>query len=128
MNDTNQSSENDCCKTFTLKLSVMIALKAIAPIIAIGPYCLIKEESPMKKYIIFSITFVLSFVVLQLIYGYIWSLFYTPNLTDAWSQVEILPSKVDIKGSSSIIPLFFVFLAATIAYFTPKLFMKKSNN
>lgn len=81
----------------------------------------------MKKYILFSISFVISFVVFQSIYGYFLSLFYTPDSTSAWSQVEGLPSNVVMKGSSSFVPLLFIsFLAVIIAYFTPKLFMKKS--
>lgn len=80
----------------------------------------------MKKYIIFAFSFIISFLILQVIYGYFLSLFYTPDITSAWSQAESLPSNVVLKGSSSFVPLLFMaILAATIAYFTPKLLMKK---
>lgn len=79
----------------------------------------------MKKYIIFAISFVFLFIVFQILSGYFLTLFYTPDITEAWNQAGNLPSSVVIKGSSSFIPLFFAFLAATLAYFTPKIFVKK---
>lgn len=80
----------------------------------------------MKKYIVFLISFVISFVLLQLIYGAVLLFNYTPDIAGAWDQVGSLSSSVVITGSTSFMPVLFVaLLAATVAYFTPKLFMKE---
>lgn len=81
----------------------------------------------MKKYIVFSISFIFLFVVFQILYGYLLTLFYTPDIMGAWNQAGSLSSNGIIKGSSFFIPLFFAFLAATIAYFTPKIFIKNNS-
>ncbi len=81
----------------------------------------------MKKYIIFGISFIILFSAFQILSGYFLTLFYTPDITGAWNQAGNLSSNVVIKGGSFINPLFFAFLAATIAYFTPKIFVKNNN-
>jgi len=55
------------------------------------------------------------------------TLFYTPNITSAWHQSEGLSESVVIKGGSFFIPLLFALLAATIAYFTPRIFIKNNS-
>ncbi|WP_217589509.1 hypothetical protein [Lentibacillus saliphilus] len=82
----------------------------------------------MKKFIVFSISFLVLFVAFQVISGYFITLFYTPDMTDAWSQSGSLSSNVVIKGSSTFSPILLAMLAATIAYFSPKIFIKKSSN
>jgi len=77
----------------------------------------------MKKYIIFAISFIVLFSVFLILSGFFLTLFYTPDITEAWNQSGNLPSSVIIKGSS-FIPLFLAFLAATLAYFTPRIFVK----
>ncbi len=79
----------------------------------------------VKKYIIFAISFIILLSAFQMLSGYFMTLYYTPNITETWNQSGHLSSNVVIKGSSSFIPLFFAFLAATFAYFTPKIFVKK---
>ncbi|MDY0404337.1 hypothetical protein P5G51_001940 [Virgibacillus sp. 179-BFC.A HS] len=79
----------------------------------------------MKKYIIFAISFIILFSAFQILSGYFLTLFFTPDITEAWNQAGNLPNSVVMKGTSSFIPLFFAFLAATLAYFTPKIFVKK---
>lgn len=79
----------------------------------------------MKKYIIFAISFIVLFLAFQMLFGYFLTLFYTPDITGAWKQAGNLPNSVVIKGSSSFIPLFLALLAATFAYFTPKIFVRK---
>lgn len=81
----------------------------------------------MKKYIVFSISFITLFVLFQVLSGYLMTLFYTPDMTSAWNQVGGLSSSVVIKGGSSFLPLFLTFLAATIAYFSPRLLMKNNS-
>jgi|GEM_PF-1323011 len=79
----------------------------------------------VKKYIIFAISFIVLFLVFQMVSGYFLTLFYTPDITEAWNQAGNLSSSVVMKGSFPFISLFFAFLAATLAYFTPKIFVKK---
>lgn len=82
----------------------------------------------MKKFIVFSISFLALFVVFQVLSGYFMTLFYTPDMTGAWSQSGSLSSSVVIKGSSTFSPILLAMLAATIAYFSPKIFIKNSSN
>ena len=81
----------------------------------------------MKKYIIFALSFIVFFVVFQILSGYFLTLFYTPDIMSAWDQAEGSSSNVVIKGGSSFIPLLIAFLAATIAYFTPRMFIKNNS-
>lgn len=81
----------------------------------------------MKKYIVFSISFITLFVVFQFLSGYLMTLFYTPDMTNAWNQIGSLSNNVVIKGSTSLLPLFLAFLAATMAYFSPRLLLKNNN-
>ena len=83
----------------------------------------------MKKYIIFAISFIFLFSAFQILSGYFLTLFYTPDITSAWNQAGNLSSNVVIKGEggSFFTALFFAFLAATIAYFTPKIFVKNNS-
>ena len=79
----------------------------------------------MKKYIIFAISFIVLFTAFQMVSGYFLTLFYTPDITEAWNQAGNLSNSIVIKDSFPFISLFFAFLAATLAYFTPKIFVKK---
>lgn len=81
----------------------------------------------MKRYLVFSMSFILLFMVFQVLFGVFLTFFYTPDLTSAWNQVEHLPSSVVIKGNSSLFPFLFAFLAATAAYFTPRIFMNNNS-
>ncbi|ARF17832.1 hypothetical protein [Sporosarcina ureae] len=81
----------------------------------------------MKKYIVFSISFIILLVVFQFLSGYLMTLFYKPDMTNAWNQFGNLSNTVEIKGSTSLLPLILTFLAATMAYFSPRLFVKNNN-
>jgi len=81
----------------------------------------------MKEYIIFSLSFIVLFVIFQTLSGYFSTAFYTPDITSAWNQSDGLSSNVVIKGGSSFISLLFAFIAATIAYFTPWIFIKNNS-
>lgn len=78
----------------------------------------------MKRYIIFSISFITLFVLFQMVSGYILTLWYTPDMTNAWKQVGHLSSNVVIEGKSTLLSLLLAFLAATIAYFSSELLVK----
>lgn len=81
----------------------------------------------MKRYLVFSISFIFLFVAFQVLFGLFLTIIYTPDLTSAWNQVENLSSSIVIKGNSSLFPFLFAFLAATIAYFTPRILIKNNN-
>jgi len=78
----------------------------------------------MKNYVIFAISFIVLFLFFQMFSGYILTIFYTPDVSNVWNQVENLSTITTLEGTSSFLPLLFAFLAATIAYFVPKLFIK----
>ena len=86
-----------------------------------------KGGNLVKRYIVFSISFIILFVLFQVLSGYFLTLFYTSDPTSAWDKSESLPSNIAIKGRFSFIPLLFSFLAATIAYFIPEFFVKRTN-
>lgn len=82
----------------------------------------------MKKFIMFSISFLVLFVAFQVISSYFMTLFYTPDLVGAWNLSGSLFSSDVIKGSTSFPLILLAMLAAIIAYFSPKLFIKNSGN
>lgn len=55
----------------------------------------------MKKFIVFSISFLALFIAFQVISGYFMTLFYTPDMADAWNQSGSLSSSVVMKGNPS---------------------------
>jgi len=81
----------------------------------------------VKNYIIFAISFIVLFSAFQILSGYFLTLFYTPDVTEAWNQAGNSSSSVVIKGSSFFTSLFFAFLVATVAYFIPKIFVKNNS-
>lgn len=76
----------------------------------------------MKKYLIFAISFILLFLLFQILSGLFLTIAYTPDIEEAWNMSADAPQKVVIKGSRSpfLITLFIAFLSASIAYFIPK--------
>jgi len=81
----------------------------------------------MKRYILFATSFLVLFVVFQVLAGYVATLMYTPDISSAWEEARHASSEAVITGSSGIISFIFAFLAATLACFLPNLFMKKSS-
>lgn len=78
----------------------------------------------MKGYIVFAISFIILFAVFQIVSGYLLTIFYTPDITSAWNQADNLSDNTVIKGGSSYTSLLIAFLAATLAYFIPRIFLK----
>lgn len=80
----------------------------------------------MKKYIIFSISFLILYVIFQVVSGYVLTLFYTPDIMRA---LMLDPdTRFIVTAISSLITTVFAFIAATIAFFIPRLFIKKASN
>jgi len=78
--------------------------------------------STMKKYNIFAISFILLFLLFQVLSGMLLTFTYTPDVDDAWNMSANLSQEVIIKSSQSsfLLLLFIAFLSATIAYFISK--------
>lgn len=74
----------------------------------------------MKRYIVFTISFIALFFAFQILLGYVATLLYIPDITSAWNQAGNLSSHVVMKGFSFIIPLSIAFIAATMAYIISK--------
>ena len=84
----------------------------------------------MKKYINFSISFIIAFILLEVVYGLFLTLTYTPDITETWNMGTTLSQETVIVGShKSILPTIFIaFLSAAIAYFIPNKLIRTNNN
>lgn len=82
----------------------------------------------MKKYIIFAVSFLVLFLAFQILSGYFMTLFYVPDIKEAWNQADDLPSSVVIEGKSTFTHLFFAFLAAILAYYLSKVLVNKNKS
>lgn len=81
-----------------------------------------------KKYFIFAISFVLLFLIFQVLSGMLVTLIDTPNIEEAWNMSGSLPQEVVITGndSSFLLTLFIALLSAAIAYFISKKSIKNN--
>ncbi|MGM9987936.1 MAG: hypothetical protein ACI35O_12015 [Bacillaceae bacterium] len=74
----------------------------------------------LKKYVVFLISFVLLYIVLQFLSGWILTALYTPHLSLTNNNL----SQEVVFGQNSIIPLLATLSIATLAYFlSQKLFV-----
>lgn len=73
----------------------------------------------MKKYLIFAVSFMLLFLVLQVLSGMLLTFTYTPDVEEAWKASTNLSQEVMIKSSHSplLLTTVIAFLSASIAYF-----------
>ncbi|SES03278.1 hypothetical protein SAMN04487944_115133 [Gracilibacillus ureilyticus] len=67
----------------------------------------------MKKYTVFILSFVLFYIVFQILSGWLLTAFYTPELSSFSSNVN---QEVVVFGPFSILPFLITVLAATCAY------------
>ncbi|MFD1361302.1 hypothetical protein [Lentibacillus salinarum] len=84
----------------------------------------------MKKYMMFAISFIVLFLLFQVLSGLFLTLLYTPDIQEAWNSSASLSQETVIKSSRSPFLLTFIlaFLSATIAYFIPKKMTKNSTH
>lgn len=84
----------------------------------------------MKKYIIFTISFVVLFSLFEVVSGMFLTFFYTPNVEAVWELSAQLPQEVVLNASGRpfLLTLLFALLSATIAYFILKGFFKQKTN
>ncbi|GAE26647.1 hypothetical protein JCM9140_2731 [Halalkalibacter wakoensis JCM 9140] len=74
----------------------------------------------MKRYIVFILSFVLLYIVFQILSGWIVTALYTPDL----SSINRHGSQEVVFGQTSIIPFFSTLFVATLAYLlSQKLFV-----
>ncbi|MFC0559029.1 hypothetical protein [Halalkalibacter alkalisediminis] len=73
----------------------------------------------LKKYVVFIFSFVLMYIVFQILSGWLLTAFYTPDFSSINNNV----SQEVVFGQTSIIPFLATLLVATLAYFlSQKLF------
>lgn len=81
----------------------------------------IKGSGTMKKYIVFIFSFVLFYMLVQLLSGWVLTAFYMPDLSLTNSNL----SDEVVFGQSSFLPLITSLTIATISYYlSQKLFVK----
>lgn len=80
----------------------------------------------MKRYIVFGVSFIVLFMLLQILSGYFMTLLYNPDKSRAWNQTGNLSNSVVIGGSSYIVSLMTAGIAAIIAYFISKKLCKQT--
>ncbi|KKE80114.1 hypothetical protein NSA56_18300 [Oceanobacillus caeni] len=81
----------------------------------------------MKKYIIFVVSFLLVFSLIQVLSGILLTYTYTPDMMEAWNLSPNLTQEVVIKGShpSLLLTLLIGLISVTIAYFISKKYINK---
>jgi quinol-cytochrome oxidoreductase complex cytochrome b subunit len=77
----------------------------------------------LKKFFIFSLSFILANVILQVFSGMILTMLYTPSVE--WTGLSSLLSGVEFGGSSFILSLITALIAVGIAHGVTKLSLKK---
>lgn len=84
----------------------------------------------MKRYFIFSISFILLFTLFQVLSGVFLTFAYTPDIEEAWNSSANLPQEVVIKSGHSpfLLTLLVAFISATIAYYIPKKVTNKNKH
>jgi ABC-type sulfate transport system permease component len=82
----------------------------------------------MKKFILFTLSFVILFTLFQLLSGMLLTAFYTPDVSEAWSISGNSPQEIAFGESLSISNLgtvVFTVLATTIAYLLTQTWNKR---
>ena len=78
----------------------------------------------MKKYLIFIISFAFLYTIFQISSGAILTALYTPDI----SLVQFTSGQEVVFGETSNIPLLFIFLSSTIAFFLSQKLGKTSKS
>jgi len=78
----------------------------------------------MKKYLLFAGSFIIAFIVLQIVSGLILTAFYTPEIP---SEAVNFPSRVEF-GNKNSIPLVISVLSLGIAFAVTRFFSKSQKS
>lgn len=81
----------------------------------------------LKKYVWFVGSFILAFIVLQILSGLLLTMLYTPS-SPSWDEVSTLPSQVEFGSTSAISPLLISLTALGISFGITKLVYRRGNN
>lgn len=84
----------------------------------------------MKKFIIFSVSFIALFSILQVLSGIFLTAVYTPDMDEAWEMSANLPQGVILRsgGSPFLSALLLAFISASVAYFISERISKRTKN
>ncbi|MEE6450089.1 hypothetical protein RAH41_05885 [Gottfriedia acidiceleris] len=78
----------------------------------------------MKKILLFSVSFILVFVALNVFSGMLLTVFYQPDIANQWSNISKLPNEVVFVESSSVSPFIITMLSVIIAFVIQNRFAK----
>ncbi|MFD4705133.1 hypothetical protein ACFWM3_09705 [Gottfriedia sp. NPDC058432] len=78
----------------------------------------------MKKILLFSVSFILLFVALNVFLGMLLTVFYQPDIANQWSDISKLPHEVVFVESSSVSPFIITMLSVIIAFVIQNRFAK----
>lgn len=78
-----------------------------------------KEVESMKKFFIFAASFIILFILFQMLVGMFVTSAYTPDMSGSWSKAGNLPAETTIlRGRGPfLITVLLALFAASIAYF-----------
>ncbi|MEB5467200.1 hypothetical protein [Virgibacillus pantothenticus] len=80
----------------------------------------------MKRLLLFSVSFVFCFLVLQISAGVMVTFLYEPDITEAWNASDGLSQSLVLQGSSVLLTIIFVLVSAVISYFIQRKVIKHS--
>lgn len=80
----------------------------------------------MKRVFLFIGVFAATYLIVQIAFGSFMTLFYTPNVSDAWKEAGSLSSTITLMSFPSILPMIAtLMISGAIAYLATKLADKK---
>ncbi|MDM8100662.1 MULTISPECIES: hypothetical protein [Oceanobacillus] len=79
----------------------------------------------MKKYLVFAGVFCVSFLVLQVAAGMIWTLLYTPDISAAWQQAGALSSETALIKASAASPFIIAVTSLAVTFGLTRLVRKR---
>ncbi|MGM0846158.1 MAG: hypothetical protein ACQEUT_14365 [Bacillota bacterium] len=79
----------------------------------------------MKKFLIFLVSFLVLYFVLQIGSGLVLTALYMPDIEGTWETSTVLSSEVAFGGGFTYFSLIFLLTAALLAAFTAKVFKRK---
>lgn len=85
-----------------------------------------KGENKMKKYLLFVFSFILLFDVFNVFSGMLQTVFYQPNPTTLWNNVDQLSSEVVFVKSSLLPTIMIALFSATVAFFIQNCLSKRT--
>lgn len=74
----------------------------------------------MKKYLVFAVSFIVLFLIIQTLVGYVMTLLYTPAVNSAWYQAVNASENIVIDTRFTGHAFVIAFIAASIAFFIPE--------